>query len=262
MNENNLIWITKVEQKGNKYLVYVNDSIESITFNLDQLVEYHIVKGNSFYPQEWDKIINSLDFGKILDKTLYYIDYKFRTKQEIINYLNKNNVSISIQDEIINKLISLKYIDDEKYSQIYIEEKINSLMGPKVIKYNLNLKGINQNIYNPIIDNIDSDVWINNAILVANKTLNTIKGYPLNKQKETVYTRLSRMGYSNEVINKTISKVEYSTLDIDILNKQLLLLKNKGLDKTKIISKLLSNGYTFEDLKPLIDFDNDLQGEA
>ena len=47
--EEKLIWIKKVVLKGKKYLVYINDEDEGISFTEDQIVNNRIVKGNSFY---------------------------------------------------------------------------------------------------------------------------------------------------------------------------------------------------------------------
>ena len=51
--EEKLIWIKKVVAKGKKYLVYINDEEEGISFTEDQIVNNRIVKGNSFYEKEW-----------------------------------------------------------------------------------------------------------------------------------------------------------------------------------------------------------------
>ena len=122
--EEKLIWIKKVVLKGKKYLVYINDEDEGISFTEDQIVNNRIVKGNSFYEKDWKKIIKSLDEGILLDKTLKYIDYKPRTKKEVIDYLEEHNATISNIKNIVKKLTEISFIDDDRYACIFIEEEI------------------------------------------------------------------------------------------------------------------------------------------
>ena len=79
-----LVWIKKIVAKGKKFLVYINDDDEGISFTEDQLISNRIIKGTSFYEKDWKKIVKSLDEGLLLDKTLKYIDYKPRTEKEVI----------------------------------------------------------------------------------------------------------------------------------------------------------------------------------
>ena len=108
-----LVWIKKVVSKGKKYLVYINDEEEAISFTEDQLVNNRIIKGTSFYEKDWKKIIKSLDEGILLDKALKYIDYKPRTEKEVIDYLEEHNATPTNIKNIIIKLKEINFIDDD-----------------------------------------------------------------------------------------------------------------------------------------------------
>ena len=87
---------------------------------------------------------------------------------------------------------------------------------------------------------------------MANKTLKTVIGLPVSKQKESVYTRLYRMGYDYSIINQVLSVIEYSSLDFNKLMKDYLKICEKEQDQNKIIQKLLAKGYNYSDIKKLI----------
>ena len=251
--EEKLIWIKKVVLKGKKYLVYINDEDEGISFTEDQIVNNRIVKGNSFYEKDWKKIIKSLDEGILLDKTLKYIDYKPRTKKEVIDYLEEHNATVSNIKNIVKKLTEINFIDDDRYACIFIEEEIRHQKGPNAIKHALLTKGIDEIIINKYLENYSNELLFGNALDMGNKTLKTVIGLPIQKQKESVYTRLYRMGYDYSMITKVLSMLEYSSLDFERLEKDYLKIKSKEENQNKIIQKLLAKGYNYSDIKQVIN---------
>ena len=251
--EEKLIWIKKVVLKGKKYLVYINDEDEGISFTEDQIVNNRIVKGNSFYEKDWKKIIKSLDEGILLDKTLKYIDYKPRTKKEVIDYLEEHNATVSNIKNIVKKLTEISFIDDDRYACIFIEEEIRHQKGPNAIKQLLLTKGIDEIIINKYLENYSNELLFENALDMGNKTLKTVIGLPIQKQKESVYTRLYRMGYDYSMITKVLSMLEYSSLDFERLEKDYLKIKSKEENQNKIIQKLLAKGYNYSDIKQVIN---------
>ncbi len=248
-----LVWIKKVVAKGKKYLVYINDETEGISFTEEAIVNNRIIKGNSFYEKDWKKIVNSLDESLLFDKVLKYIDYKPRTKKEIIDYLEEHNATANSIKNIVKKLISIKFIDDDRYARIFIEEEMRHQKGPNAIRHVLLTKGIEEDIISKYLEQYSDDFLYENALDMGIKTLKTVIGLPLSKQKESVYTRLYRMGYDYSIINRVLSELEYSKLDVEKLKKDYLKIKEKIDDQNKIIQKLLSKGYNYSDIKNVIN---------
>lgn len=243
-----LVWIKKVTKKGKKYLVFINDEEEGITFTEDQIVNNRIIKGNSFFQKDWNKIIKSLDEGLIFDKVLKYIDYKPRTEKEVIEYLEEHSVSDNTIKKTIKKLKDIKFIDDDRYARIFVEEEIRHQKGPNAIKHVLVNKGVESSIINKYLECYSFDLIYDNAYDMALKTLKTVVGLPLQKQKESIYSRLYRMGYDYSTINRVLSSIEYSELNYDLLEKDYLKLVSKEEEKNKIITKLLAKGYSYSDI--------------
>lgn len=248
-----LVWIKKVVAKGKKYLVYINDETEGISFTEEAIVNNRIIKGNSFYEKDWKKIVNSLDESLLFDKVLKYIDYKPRTKKEIIDYLEEHNATANSIKNIVKKLISIKFIDDDRYARIFIEEEMRHQKGPNAIRHVLLTKGIEEDIISKYLEQYSYDFLYDNAFDMGIKTLKTVIGLPVSKQKESVYTRLYRMGYDYSIINRVLSELEYSKLDVEKLKKDYLKIKEKIDDQNKIIQKLLSKGYNYSDIKNVIN---------
>lgn len=263
MDNHKLVWILKVVSNGKKYKVYIDEDT-FYTFSEDQLIQYHIVKGNSFYDSEWEEIINSLDVGILFDKTLKYIDFKMRTVKEVKDYLIKKKVTSDTIDEIINKLFNLHYLDDERYTKSYVYEKFNELNGPIAIRYYLRIKGVNDDVISKELENYSDDDWLSKAKVLAGKAIKSLKGLPLQRQKEALYTRLNRMGYQSSTINLVMSYIEFNPFDKNVLLKEYESLKQKGFDDYKIYNKLLTKGYSYQEINDnlKLKYKDNLQGEV
>lgn len=247
-----LIKITKVERDNTKFKVYVNNSPDYVIFSENQLVKYRIIKGNCFYDLEWVEILESLQIGKVIEKAVKYINYTLRTEKEVRTYLKEKGYTIDVIDEVIVELKKNKIIDDDNYTKLYIENSVSHLMGPKVIEYCLLDKGINKDTIYKYLETYDDKLFLDNAFKVAIKTLKTIGGIPLKKQKETVFTKLSRMGYDSIVVSDVMNSITYNEVDLNILTTEYNKLKLRGDDFPKIVTKLLAKGYEETDIRKVI----------
>lgn len=251
--EDELVWIKKVERKGAKYLVYTSIDDEPLTLTEDAIVNNRIIKGTSFYPKDWKKIKESLDENILFDACLHFIDFKPRTSGEVREYLEKKQTDEAVINRIIKKLEKIKMLDDDRYLTLFIENELRKEMGPKAIAYSLINKGIDQDKIEAELLKIDEETFYNNAFHVATSTLKTVTGLPRNKQKETIYSRLLRMGYHSNTVNKVLNNISYSDMDMELLQKQYEKIKEKETDKNKIIQKLMAKGYEYSDIKKIID---------
>lgn len=248
-----LIKITKVVKENSKYKVYVNNSPDFVYFSENQLVKYRIIKGNCFYDKEWVQIVESLEIGKIIEKATKYINYTLRTEKEIYNYLKEKGYSNDSILEVIDYLKKSKIIDDDNYAKLYIENSLSHLMGPKVIEYCLIDKGIKKEVIKNYLSIYSNEYFYNNAFICASKTLKVIGGIPLKKQKETLYTKLSRMGYDGQIVSKVMAGITYNEVDLSLLEIEFNKLKLKGLDDSKIAVKLLAKGYDEQEIRKVVN---------
>ena len=135
--EKEIVKVEKVTAKGKKYLVSVDINSEEYKFTENQIVSNRIIKGALFTLDEWNKIVESSNVSLLFDQMLHFIDYKLRTKKEVIEKLRLKKASESDIKQIIERLENVGYIDDNRYLELYIENAIRELKGPYLIKYTL-----------------------------------------------------------------------------------------------------------------------------
>lgn len=243
------IEILKVETKGTKFKVYTNVDNNPVTLTEDVIVNYKIFKNKIFSNSEWENILNNNIESSLFNKALNYINYKPRTNKEIVEYLNKLGASITNITNILDRLIKIKYIDDERYTSLFIEEGIRNYKGPILLINQLEKLGIEKEIIYSNISIYNKNIEYENAYNLICKYLKQIDKNPINKQKELIYQKLIRSGYNYEICTKVINNIEYNSDDLEKLEKLYIDLINKNLDETKIITKLISKGYKFDDIK-------------
>ena len=122
-----IVKIEKVVVKGKKFLVYIDTDDEEYKFSENQIVANRIIKGAIFTSDEWQKIINSQNTSTLFDQMLHFIDFKLRTKKEVIEKLKEKKASAEDIIYVIERLESIGYIDDERYANLYIEEAVREL---------------------------------------------------------------------------------------------------------------------------------------
>ena len=245
--------VSKIRVKNKKYFISFDNYENEISLTEDQMVAFRIIDGNMFSSQEFNKIKNSEKISLYYNKALHYIDFKPRTKKEVYNYLLNLDVDEKSINAIMQKLIKIKYLDDERYVQSYIVEFIRKSKGRLYILQHLSNKGIDQNLIQKYLNDYSFDEEKNNALKISNKFIPSIQKNPIKKQKMQITNKLLQEGYSFDIINYVLDKIELIDDSNDLLVKEYQKLLNKEIDQNKIIVKLLNKGFDYQDIKKIMN---------
>ena len=200
--------------KDNCYNVLIDN--EEYKLYDDVIIKYELLRNKEIDDTLFKEIIKYNNKLEAYYKALRYITKKQRTEKEIRDYLVKD-YSHKITEETIEKLKETGYLNKELYLKCYLADQVNlSNHGPNKIKKDL-LK----------------------------------LGFSL----EEIEDKLNNMGYYKEMIEDIIAKNDFSpSLDLisNEYNKAKIKLSKKyeGYElESKIVAKLLSKGFYYEDIK-------------
>lgn len=196
--------IVKYEKKNNgNYLVYF-DNGKSIKLNEEVILKYKLLYKKDIDEFLLEEILHDNNNYDVYDKCVKYIGIRLRSINEIREYMKKKNVLQELIDETINKLISNKLLDDEKFTRAFIKDKLNfTTMGPYRIELELKKHNIDEKIINRYIREIDEDFLkekINKQIM---KLIKSSHGKANLKNK--IYNNLLNLGYTNEFILENLN---------------------------------------------------------
>ncbi len=249
------IEVLKVTKKRGKYLVeitpYSGFSSEE-TFTESQLVDNRVFKGQIFLVDEWSNILKSKKASELFDKVLNYLSFGHHTEKEIRNYLLDHEASDEDIKKVINRLKGLNFLNDEVYAKEFLNQSINNHKGPLYIKNELKNKGIDNLIIEEVLAHYDDYQIQMNVLTIIKKELPQLNTYPINKQKEKIYQKLLRMGYSNSQIISGFNEVTFTSNHEERLLKEAETLLNKKLDEIRIKQKLIAKGYSLSEISKAI----------
>ena len=238
--------INKFKKVGkNKYKIIFDNT--DLTLYEDVILKYDLLIKKDVYLDLIDKIIEENKYEDAFESSVSYIEIKMRNKKEIIDYLRKKEFNESHINYAVNKLNKLNLLNEKRYIEAYINDKVNlTLDGPYKIRKALLDYDLSENDIDNYLNTFSSDIWESklNKIINKKKSLMKNKSYTMfiNKLKLDLYN----MGYDKYMIDNMLMNIEYSSNAID---KEIEKAKKKFKnDRNKIISSLLRKEYSYEEI--------------
>ena len=113
-------------------------------------------------------------------------------------------------DMAIDKLIGYKYLDDDRFTKAFINDKINfTMMGDYKIRKELERYGVDNDIINNNIINIDRSVIIDRIKKIIDKDIRCNKKYSGIILKNKIFNHLITQGYSKEIVIDIINTYDF-----------------------------------------------------
>ena len=182
-----------------KYKVLFNNKKELILYE-SVIIDTNLLYKKEITNEEYNNLVSLNNYQDIYNKVIKYIGIRLRSKKEITDYLKKMDLSTEVVDDILNKLITNKYIDDERFSYAYIKDKYNfSNNGPYKIINELVKLGIDKDMaYTYTFDIITNEEEKINKLI--NKYVKSDKKHDWYYLRNKIYNNLINLGYSKEIV--------------------------------------------------------------
>lgn len=150
-----------------------------------------------------------MDFEGFYNKALKFLSYRPRSEKEVRDNLVKKKASSSIIDLIIKKLQEQKFLNDREFTKWWVEQRtIVKPMGKRLIKMELNKKGIDKELIDEVFEGIEDIVHneLEMARKLVQRKINKYKGIDRQKIYQRLGGFLSRRGFDYDTIKKTIDE--------------------------------------------------------
>ncbi len=148
-------------------------------------------------------------FERFWNYSLKYLSYRPRSVQETVNALHRKKAPEDVVRKIIEKLIELKLLDDEKFAVWWVDQR-NSFKpkGERVIKMELIEKGISKEIIEQVLSALSStDTQKATAVELLKKRIYKYKGMTMRETKEKMLDFLVRRGFDFDLSKSAIDEV-------------------------------------------------------
>ncbi len=193
--------ITQIK-KGRKYLssIYIDGEL-AVKLDSRTVLEEGIAPGDEIDDETLREYIELSDFRRAKEKALWLISSRDHSRKELID-----KIAVTVPREsaelAADRLEELGLINDEAFAERYARELLeNKHLSQKGIKYKLIQKGIDKDLAEEIIEQLEIDPQQNIRAVIEKKYAKNLSD---EKGKRRCVMGLQRLGYSYSDINSVI----------------------------------------------------------
>jgi regulatory protein len=122
----------------------------------------------------------------------------------MLDKMRRWEIDESVQARIMEYLLKEKFIDEERYTRCFVEEKIKfNGWGRKKVEQALYMKRIPSSIYDPILDEVDEENYVEKLRPLLEAKRKTVTG----KSEYEIRGKLIRFALSRGFEMDTILKI-------------------------------------------------------
>ncbi|MDD2515642.1 MAG: RecX family transcriptional regulator [Candidatus Gracilibacteria bacterium] len=184
------------------------------------------------------------NYENLRNSGLVYISRFFPTKNQLKKFLSKKTNSREIVKKVFNDLSS--FIDEEFLAENFIEQLLENGKNISYIQNKLLVKGFDKDLIKSKINSLKNGGTTLKKDLVESKIL-TYKNR--GKSRTWIKQKLTERREDNGLINSILDNIFGDEGENENINKEIEKLKENGFDKDKIIKKLISKGFRYENIK-------------
>lgn len=237
----------KKTKKNGIYELTIDD--EKLEVSEDLIVKYTLINNKILNDREYQNLQLDIKNEIYLRKVYHYLSFQARSSYEVSEYLKELGCKEEVIKSLIDILTTKQFINDDLLAKSLLESVKSSLKGPN--EYSLKLKQKHINIKYPY--ELEEEERIIDEKISKIKNKNCEK--PVAKQKQILYEKLIRDGFSIELVSKKLNEIEYIDNSQESLKKDFdktyQKYKNQTNDKNwknKLISSLMNKGYAYKDI--------------
>ena len=195
--------------KKNIYNVYLSNG-EVLELNGKVITDNELLIKKDIDNELYDKLKRDNTICMLMDTSVKYIDRRLRSINELRDYLKNKEEDTIIIEEVIDKLIDYKYLDDDRFTKAFIKDKLNfTNWGDYKIKNDLKRLGVNEEVIYNNISNIDDNIYYERINKIIDTDISTNKKYSGIKLKNKIYNHLLTLGYSKEKVISIINNYNF-----------------------------------------------------
>ncbi len=149
--------ISKLGNKGDRFAIFIDDKY-SLALSAQTILDKSISPGQEITSVDLDDLKHFQLNNDLYNRSLRYVSIRLRSEAEMRAYLKRKEATQDQIKAVIKKLKLLDLINDKKYADAYIHDKlILSSSSKRKLTYELRKKEISEDIISTALDNSEID---------------------------------------------------------------------------------------------------------
>lgn len=256
--------ITKIEaqKRQGRYNIYLDNQYAfGVAENV--LIRFRLVRGMEVDDQLERQLIDADDVAKAYSRALDYISHQLRAESEVVQKLKELEIPTDKIPVVMGMLRENHFIDDQNYADSYVRTvMLTSDKGPSVIRQQLRMKKIGENLIDNAVVNYQSDRMLENATKLAEKQMKHYHKTPLKLRKQKVRQSMMTKGFDSDMITQVLDSLEVEENpeeQWDNLNEQARKIWERNWrydDRERVMRtkrSLVGKGFSFDEIQKWID---------
>ncbi|WP_138203123.1 recombination regulator RecX [Haloimpatiens lingqiaonensis] len=211
--------ITKIEvqkRDKNRVNIYINEEF-AFGCNAELVYTYDLKKGKQVDLEFLKSVVEEDNYLNGKNYSLKVIEKTYKTEKEIRDKLYKKEYGDKVVDRIICFLKEYKFLDDNKYTEAFIKDRMNKY-GKNKIKYDLIKKGIDEDSIIEKLYSISCQNEYERAYTLGEGKLKTLIKTEKEVEKNIykIYKKicdfLIRRGFDYNMVNSVIEQLRNSEI--------------------------------------------------
>lgn len=202
--------ITKIEYQKkniNRFNIYLDDSY-AFAVDMNVMIKYSLAKNMELEDDFISEILTAEEEMNAYNYAVNLLSRAPKSEKELKMKMQDKGYDVIFIENVIKKLREQRYIDDERYSEMFISSKINtSKDGRRKIKEALYNKGINKEIIDEKLSSVSEEEEIERAFLLAKKKLASMKEEDTRKKTLKLSNYLINKGFEYSTVKKVVSSL-------------------------------------------------------
>lgn len=205
-------------QKRNKKRVNIYmDNEFAFACDAELIYIHNITKGRSMDKEDLEGIVSEDNYIKGKNAALHFLEKSFKSEKQVSDKLTIKEFDIKTIDRVLEFLKHYDFVNDERFIELFIKEKIRSI-GKNKIKFTLIKKSLPKELINEAISKITSEQQLEVALKLGEKRLVTLSKNENDTKKlyKKISDYLARNGYDYEIIKKVLARIINNDREEDI----------------------------------------------
>lgn len=198
--------LTQVKKNKKNYELIINGN-KRLIVSSKIFYSLHLKEGEEIDLKQVLPKVRSLQEKEALQRAIYMLSLQDRCEMEIIKFLKKQHYADSIIKYVLDRLKSLSLLDDKRYIERHISNRLATGYGEQRIIVDLIKKGFNKSTIESALQNgIYEEEAFSRAVEYAKKYSDRFDTLDYNN-KQKIKMALIRRGFSYDIANKTLDKI-------------------------------------------------------
>lgn len=197
------------KQNNNVLITFDDETILKIDYRT--FVDFRLFKGMEIEKDLIELLSYESSFVKAKDSAYRILARRLHSSKELKQKLLLKKIQQDIVNKVIEEFKEKQFLNDDEFAKSFVQEKLKKgKTGINKLSLELSKKGINKELKENILHNIDSSTFYENALALAKKKLEFIKQKESDNKKifSKIANYLTSKGFEYDIIWKVIKNLQ------------------------------------------------------